>query len=132
MPDGRRVLVSRELVTGGREVSQLGWQVQLGEPKERVYQRADALALQILWVSMCLGAATALLGVLGTRQLTARLKRLDAVRRRRRTESSRTQSKSRAGSMRSRSWHGHSRRSWEICSASAASCKLSAANSSGG
>jgi signal transduction histidine kinase len=76
MPDGRRVLVSRELVTGGKEVSQLGWQVQLGEPKERVYQRADALALQILWVSMCLGAATAVLGVLGTRQLTARLKRL--------------------------------------------------------
>ncbi len=76
LEDGRRVLVSRELVTGGKEVSQLGLQVQLCEPKERVYQRADALALEILWVSMCLGAATALLGVLGTRQLTARLKRL--------------------------------------------------------
>jgi signal transduction histidine kinase len=76
LPDGRRVLVSRELVTGGKEVSQLGWQVQLGEPKERVYQRADALALEILWVSMGLGAATVLLGVLGTRKLTARLKRL--------------------------------------------------------
>jgi signal transduction histidine kinase len=76
LPDGRRVLVSRELVTGGKEVLQLGWQVQLGEPKERVYQRADALALKILWVSTCLGAATVLLGVLGTRKLTARLKRL--------------------------------------------------------
>ncbi len=76
LPDRRRVLVARELVTGGKEVSQLGWQVQLGEPKERVYQRADALALEILWVSMCLGAVTALLGVLGARKLTGRLKRL--------------------------------------------------------
>jgi signal transduction histidine kinase len=41
-----------------------------------VYQRADALAFKILWVSMCLALATCLLGVLGARQLTGRLKRL--------------------------------------------------------
>src|SRR6202030_1876755 len=49
---------------------------QLSEPKERVYQRADALALRIIWVSMCLGTATALLGALGARHLIGRLKRL--------------------------------------------------------
>ena len=74
--DGRRVLVSRSLVGAGTEITALGWQVQLSEPNERVYQRADALALRILWVSMCLGAVTALLGILGARQLTGRLKRL--------------------------------------------------------
>jgi signal transduction histidine kinase len=41
-----------------------------------VYQRADALALSILWVSIGLGTATALLGALGARHLTGRLKRL--------------------------------------------------------
>ncbi len=66
----------RALLSAGTEVAPLGWQVQLTEPNERVYQRANALALKILWVSMCLGAATALLGVLGARQLTGRLKRL--------------------------------------------------------
>jgi signal transduction histidine kinase len=76
LPDGRHVLVSRAVVSAGNEISQLGWQVQLSEPNERVYQRADALALRILWVSMCLGAATALLGILGTRHLTGRLRRL--------------------------------------------------------
>ncbi len=76
LPDGRRVLVSRSLLNAGSEISQLGWQVQLSEPNERVYQRADALALRILWVSMCLGAATAFLGVLGARHLTGRLRRL--------------------------------------------------------
>jgi signal transduction histidine kinase len=41
-----------------------------------VFQRADALALRILWVSLCLGAATVLLGTIGARHLTRRLKRL--------------------------------------------------------
>jgi signal transduction histidine kinase len=41
-----------------------------------VYQRADALALRILWVSLGLGAATALLGTFAARHLTRRLKRL--------------------------------------------------------
>jgi len=76
LPDGRHVLVSRALLSAGADVAPLGWQVQLTEPNERVYQRADALAFKILWISMCLGAATALLGVLGARQLTGRLKRL--------------------------------------------------------
>jgi signal transduction histidine kinase len=76
LPDGRRILVSRSLLSTGSEITSLGWQVQLSESNERVYQRADALALRILWVSMCLGAATALLGMLGARHLTRRLKRL--------------------------------------------------------
>jgi signal transduction histidine kinase len=76
LPDGRRVLVSRSPLSAGNEIISLGWQVQLSEPNERVYQRADALALRILWVSMCLGTATALLGALGARHLTGRLKRL--------------------------------------------------------
>jgi signal transduction histidine kinase len=76
LPNGRHVLVSRSLLSAGSEITSLGWQVQLSEPNERVYQRADALALRILWVSMCLGAATALLGILGARHLTGRLKRL--------------------------------------------------------
>jgi len=76
LPDGRRVLVSRSLLGASNETTALGWQVQLCEPNERVFQRANALALRILWVSMCLGAATALLGILGAQQLTGRLKRL--------------------------------------------------------
>src|SRR5450432_840209 len=76
LPDGRKVLVSRSPWSAANEITALGWQVQLSEPNERVYQRADALALRILWVSMCLGAVTALLGILGARQLTGRLKRL--------------------------------------------------------
>jgi signal transduction histidine kinase len=76
LPDGRRVLVSRAMVAAGPENAQRGWQVQLTEPNERVFQRAHTVTLQILWVSLSLGAATALLGFLGTRQLTARLRRL--------------------------------------------------------
>ncbi|HWX33153.1 MAG TPA: histidine kinase [Steroidobacteraceae bacterium] len=76
LPDGRRVLVSRAPLSGGGGVAQLGWQVQLSEPNERVYQRANALTWRILWVSLCLGTATALLGTLGARHLTRRLKRL--------------------------------------------------------
>jgi signal transduction histidine kinase len=76
LPDGRRVLVSRAPLSAGGEAGSLGWQVVLSEPNERVYQRADTVALKILWVSICLGAATAFLGVLGARQLTWRLKRL--------------------------------------------------------
>jgi signal transduction histidine kinase len=77
LPDGRRVLVSRALLSAGSDVSE-GWQVQLTEPNDRVFQRARAVTYQIFWVSMCLGAATALLGVLGTRKLTGRLQRLAA------------------------------------------------------
>ena len=76
LPDGRQVLVSRALVSAGGDAAPSGWQVQLCEPNERVFQRADALALKILWVSMCLGALTCALGMLGARQLTGRLRRL--------------------------------------------------------
>lgn len=76
LPDGRRVLVARELLSAGGHVSSLGWRVQLSEPKERVYQRADAIAFEILWVSLGLAVATCLLGILGARQLTGRLRRL--------------------------------------------------------
>jgi signal transduction histidine kinase len=76
LPNGQRVLVSREPLSAGSQISPSGWEVQLSEPKERVYQRADALAFKILWVSMCLAVATCLLGALGARQLTGRLKRL--------------------------------------------------------
>jgi signal transduction histidine kinase len=77
LPDGRRVLVSRALLSAGPDAAE-GWQVQLTEPNDRVFQRARSVTYQIFWVSMCLGAATALLGVLGTRKLTARLQRLAA------------------------------------------------------
>jgi hypothetical protein len=40
LPDGRRVLVSRALLSIGREISPLGWQVQLSESNERVFRRA--------------------------------------------------------------------------------------------
>jgi signal transduction histidine kinase len=76
LPNGRRVLVSRAPLSAGVGLAQLGWQVQLSEPNERVYQRANALAWRILWVSLCLGTATALLGTIGARHLTRRLKRL--------------------------------------------------------
>ena len=75
LPDGRRVLVSRAALAGA-DGAPVAWQVQLGEPIERVFQRAHAVMYQILWVSLGLGAATALLGVLGARKITARLQRL--------------------------------------------------------
>ncbi|HXA36285.1 MAG TPA: histidine kinase [Steroidobacteraceae bacterium] len=75
LPNGREFLVSRAPLSA-MGVSSLGWQVQLCEPKERVFQRADALTLRIFGVSICLGLATALLGAIGARQLTRRLKRL--------------------------------------------------------
>jgi signal transduction histidine kinase len=72
LPDGQTVLVARAAV----RVANAVWQVQLSEPKKQVYQRANALANQILWISACLGVMTALLGALGARHLTNRLKRL--------------------------------------------------------
>ncbi len=76
LPAGRQVLVSRAPLSATKEISALGWQVQLSEPNERVYQRADAVAIRIIWVSLCLGALTALVGALGARHLTRRLKKL--------------------------------------------------------
>ena len=76
LPGGQPVLVARSPVLVEPDAAAPGWQVQLSEPKERVYQRADALAVRILWISVCLGAATALIGALGARHLTNRLRRL--------------------------------------------------------
>jgi signal transduction histidine kinase len=76
LPDGRRVLISRSALSATDEVTSLGWRVQLSEPNERVFQRANALALRILWVSLCLGVITSALGTVGARHLTRRLKRL--------------------------------------------------------
>jgi signal transduction histidine kinase len=75
LPGGAIVLVARAPVNASYG-AQPGWVVQLGEPNEHVYQRADALRLRILWISLALGAATALAGALGARHLTDRLKRL--------------------------------------------------------
>ena len=76
LPAGQQVLVSRASLSVTNEISALGWHVQLSEPNERVYQRANAVAIRIVWVSLCLGALTALVGALGARHLTRRLKKL--------------------------------------------------------
>jgi signal transduction histidine kinase len=76
LPDGETVVVARAPVILDREEAPSGWSVQLSEPKEQVYQRANALAVRILWISICLGAVTALAGALGARHLTNRLRRL--------------------------------------------------------
>jgi signal transduction histidine kinase len=76
LPDGRTVLVARAAVSIAGEPSAGSWQVQISEPKQQVYQRANALAARILWISACLGAATVLIGALGARHLTNRLQRL--------------------------------------------------------
>jgi signal transduction histidine kinase len=76
LPSGQTVLVARAPMSIGAQYPALGWQVQLSESKEQVYQRANALGVRILWISVALGAATALIGALGARHLTNRLKRL--------------------------------------------------------
>jgi signal transduction histidine kinase len=76
LPDGTSVLVTRATVDMvGAKIPGV-WQVQLSEPRELVYQRANALAIRIWWISICLGAATAALGAFGARHLTNRLKNL--------------------------------------------------------
>jgi signal transduction histidine kinase len=76
LPDGVTVLVARAAVSISPQYPAPGWQVQLSEPKEVVYSRANALGVRILWISIFLGAATALTGALGARHLTNRLQRL--------------------------------------------------------
>ncbi|HWJ34632.1 MAG TPA: histidine kinase [Steroidobacteraceae bacterium] len=76
LPSGGTVLVARAPMRLDREGAASGWTVQLIEPKEQVYQRANALAVRILWISVCLGAVTALIGAMGARHLTTRLGRL--------------------------------------------------------
>jgi signal transduction histidine kinase len=76
LPDARRVLVSSSALDATDEVASLGWRIQLSEPNERVFQRAKAVAVRILWVSLCLGVVTCVLGILGAKHLTRRLRRL--------------------------------------------------------
>jgi signal transduction histidine kinase len=76
LADGQTVLVARTPALIEGDAPHDAWQVQLSEPKELVYQRADALALRIVWISICLGLVTAALGALGARHLTNRLKAL--------------------------------------------------------
>ena len=76
LPDGSRVLVASSALSASDEINALGWRIQLVEPNARVYQRADALALDIFWVSICLGVVTAVLGGIGARRLTRRLRQL--------------------------------------------------------
>jgi signal transduction histidine kinase len=76
LPGGQTALIARSAVRIGNSDGTGGWYVQLSEPKEFVFQRANALAVRIWWISLCLGGATALLGALGARHLTHRLKNL--------------------------------------------------------
>lgn len=71
--DGQVVLVARAEARAGSALHALGWRVQLVEPADRAYQRADTLWLRIWWVSLGLGGGVALLGVLIARRLTRRL-----------------------------------------------------------
>jgi signal transduction histidine kinase len=73
---GQTVLSARAPVRIEGGPASDAWQVQLSEPKEQVFQRADALAVRIVWISICLGLATAVIGALGARHLTNRLKEL--------------------------------------------------------
>ena len=76
LPGGAMVVVARAPMSVGSRHPTLGWQVQLSESREHVYQRANALAIRIVWISICLGTITALIGALGARHLTNRLRRL--------------------------------------------------------
>ncbi|MGP0084607.1 MAG: histidine kinase [Steroidobacteraceae bacterium] len=76
LPSGWTGITARAPVTIASGLPALGWQVQLNEPNEQVYRRANALALRIVWISICLGAGTALIGALAARRLTERLKQL--------------------------------------------------------
>ena len=76
LPEGRVALISQSCLSATEEIAALGWRIVLSEPYQRVFQRADALTVRILWVSLCLGVITATLGILGARHLTRRLERL--------------------------------------------------------
>jgi len=76
LPTGHTILVARAPVRLEGDELRDAWQVQLSEPKEIVYQRANALAVRIVWISIGLGLATAAFGALGARHLTNRLKSL--------------------------------------------------------
>jgi signal transduction histidine kinase len=76
LPDGSTALVARAGIRLPESLPQLSWAVQLSEPKVEAYQRASALGLRILFISITLAAITAAAGALAARHLTGRLKRL--------------------------------------------------------
>ncbi|HEX3913831.1 MAG TPA: histidine kinase [Steroidobacteraceae bacterium] len=76
LPNGDTALIIRAAVKVIGAAVPGTWWVQLSEPKASVYQRANSLAIRIWWISACLGAITAVLGALGARHLTNRLKKL--------------------------------------------------------
>ena len=76
LPDGSRVLIASSPLSATDEINALGWRVQLSDPNKRVFQRADAVALRILEVSLFLGVVTCVLGIFGARHLTQRLQKL--------------------------------------------------------
>jgi signal transduction histidine kinase len=76
LPNGDTALIIRAAVKIVGAAVRGTWWVQLSEPKDSVYQRANSLAIRIWWISLCLGAITAVLGALGARHLTGRLKQL--------------------------------------------------------
>lgn len=76
LPDGSQILVAREPLVSDPRWASRGWTVLLAEPVARVYRRADALAYQILLVSIALGVGVAALGIFGAQRLTLGLNRL--------------------------------------------------------
>jgi signal transduction histidine kinase len=76
LPGGDVALIARAEVKLINADKPGAWRVQLSEPKEFVYLRANALAVRIWWISLCLGVATAAVGTVAARHLTNRLKNL--------------------------------------------------------
>ena len=74
--DGRVFMVSRVEPRAGSALANLGWTVQLVEPRDRADQRFGRLWMRTLWVSLALGATATLFGILITRHLMRRLTRL--------------------------------------------------------
>jgi signal transduction histidine kinase len=73
---GDTYLVARAAAALPADPAGAHWVVQLSEPKDFVYQRADALAIRIWWISICVGAIAAVAGALVAQRLTNRLRAL--------------------------------------------------------
>jgi signal transduction histidine kinase len=73
---GAVVLVARAPLGAANPLANQGWQVQLSEPEERVFQRADVLYAEIISIAVFLGGVTAAIGAVGAHRLTSRLRRL--------------------------------------------------------
>ena len=75
-PAGGGNVMAAEAVSLPPGYPQVHWFVQLSESRQQAYRRADLLVMRILGASSLLAALTALLGIVGARQLTRRLRRL--------------------------------------------------------